>query len=532
MSQIEKLLPGFDANEKRNLAFYTFGIMCYKFGLESALGALKSMMTERFNSNPSTSANAFATIGILESLNQLMQTLGAIAAAPLIFRFKTPRVLANAILVFAILNVVFLILEASTGGKVVSYMINKNGKSVPDPSTYGNWSPYIIFPLFLIIGVAYGVTELIRRVIPRDIVGGDVEKLKKMDSSVHMLYEIAGTAGAFLSAFMIQKIGHVYAMCLVPPFFFTSSFCMYKLQSPERNIVSSAAKKLSTIAAVVHYAGVYFSSIITGARIMFSSRRFFWLIPGYTLGLVFHRYLEGGVAPNFSKIVLGDSSYSQIMNGGSNFGEFLGALFVFVFNTQVKTPIPWVRWDAVALNLAWLIPGLAYPLLTTGTTPLGYAWIMAALFMFISMGWSAGDVSLAAYVQSQLKHNDDQDPEGQVSPLGAVMAFLYSTNILFYFCLNFGLGKYLDVFSNRVKAITNDKNLAYKTGIEPFFIISGVLFSVGCVVIIAGTFLPKGAFAWNPVILAGDGYEDEVKSKQDEEGVSANESSNFLMSKS
>jgi hypothetical protein len=45
-----------------------------------------------------------------------------------------------------------------------------------------------------------GMVELIRRVIPADIVGGNVSKLRRMDSTVHVLYEVAGTSGAFASS--------------------------------------------------------------------------------------------------------------------------------------------------------------------------------------------------------------------------------------------------------------------------------------------------------------------------------------------
>ncbi|KAJ3232994.1 hypothetical protein HDU81_002561 [Chytriomyces hyalinus] len=508
-SAIEKLFPGFTPSQKRNLLYYTIGIMCYKLGLESALGAVKTMMTERFNSNPATSANAFATLGLLEGLNQLTQSCGSIAVAPLVFRFKTPHVLSVAISFFAALSLIFLIMEPATGGKLVTYIV-KNGKDVPDPSTYGNWSPYILFPFYLLIGGAYGIIELIRRVIPRDIVGGDAAKLKKMDATVHIWYEVAGTGGAFISAFMIQKLGHVYAMCVVPPLFIAAAFSWFQVSSPERNLAKLENKpKRSICGAILHYVGVYFSSIVTGARIIFSSRRFIWLIPGYSLGLVYHRYLENGVAPNFSKIVLGDASYAQIMVGGSNFGELCGALIVFIFSTQVKTPIPWVRWDALVLNLSWLVPCLSYTLLSNGTSPQAFAWMVAALFMFISMGWAAGDVSLAAYVQSQLAHNEEEEISEEVSPLGAVMAFLYSSYIAMYFGLNYGLGNYLDVYANKVKSNKNDKNLAYANGIEPFYMIAGVMFSVGCVIILAGTFIPKGSFAINPKILGGDKSDDE-----------------------
>jgi hypothetical protein len=70
------------------------------------------------------------------------------------------------------------------------------------------------------------MVELIRRVIPRDIVGGDPIKvsrsvlsiymrdadgtaplqLKKMDALVHVLYETAGTIAAFTSSQLIDVV--------------------------------------------------------------------------------------------------------------------------------------------------------------------------------------------------------------------------------------------------------------------------------------------------------------------------------------
>lgn len=41
-----------------------------------------------------------------------------------------------------------------------------------------------MIPIYAICGIAYGMVELIRRIIPRDIVGADVQKLRKMDSVV------------------------------------------------------------------------------------------------------------------------------------------------------------------------------------------------------------------------------------------------------------------------------------------------------------------------------------------------------------
>ncbi len=54
-------------------------------------------------------------------------------------------------------------------------------------SYYGKYNTDAMIPVYCISGIAYGMVELIRRVIPRDIVGGDLQKLRKMDSIVRPL---------------------------------------------------------------------------------------------------------------------------------------------------------------------------------------------------------------------------------------------------------------------------------------------------------------------------------------------------------
>lgn len=59
------------------------------------------------------------------------------------------------------------------------------------------------------------MVELIRRVIPRDIVGGNVQKLRRMDSLVHIFYEIAGTGGAFCTALgLIPYFGNNFSFII------------------------------------------------------------------------------------------------------------------------------------------------------------------------------------------------------------------------------------------------------------------------------------------------------------------------------
>lgn len=64
-----------------------------------------------------------------------------------------------------------LIVDASTGGQL-------KFKTADNKTHYGNWNPNALFPIYTISGISYGMVELIRRVIPRDLVGGDVQRVR------------------------------------------------------------------------------------------------------------------------------------------------------------------------------------------------------------------------------------------------------------------------------------------------------------------------------------------------------------------
>lgn len=49
-------------------------------------------------------------------------------------------------------------------------------------------SPDALFPLYMISGISYGMVELIRRIIPRDIVGGDVGSMYRISSCISHLF--------------------------------------------------------------------------------------------------------------------------------------------------------------------------------------------------------------------------------------------------------------------------------------------------------------------------------------------------------
>jgi MFS family permease len=124
---------------------------------------------------------------------------------------------------------------------------------------------------------------------------------------------------------------------------------------------------------------------------------------------------------------------------GSNLGELIGAVFVLITTTAIPTPMPFLRFDALALLILWVVPCYSKQVVPNNVA---YAWKLAGIFIPVSMGWAAGDVSLAAFIQASLARMESEDP--QVSALGSVMAFLYSSYIIIYAILGTVLGAVID----------------------------------------------------------------------------------------
>lgn len=167
----------------------------------------------------------------------------------------------------------------------------------------------------------------------------------------------------------------------------------------------------------------------------------------------------------------------------------MGALFVFLFTNLVHTPIPWLRFDAIFLLIVWYLPFWNPP-----SGQVSQAWIAAASFIPISFGWAAGDVSLAAYIQASLARLEAE--ETSISPLGAVMGFLYSTYIITYAIISPIAGAYVDRQFAKTGGAKNGGTIrpALKN-------IAGVHFSVLAIIVFCATFVPKGSFRLNPRLL-------------------------------
>jgi len=493
MSFFVRVWNSYSAHERRNIGIYILGIMFYKFGLEFFNGSITTLASDRFKA-----ASTFTKLGAAQGVNQAAQCVGAILIAPLIKRWPTRSVLACAILFFGLMTTILLIVDAGTGGSIRA--------SPSSPVDYGSWNPNAIFVVWTFSGIAYGMVELIRRVIPADIVGGHVGKLRRMDATVHIFYEVAGTAGAFASSSAISRFGNNYSFFMTPVFFafagltwaFVSSLGHSNSNQVEDSdnlaAVDQGQKRRSSnyIVQVGHGVIHFAQSVYLGARLVFLNRSFIWLFPGYALALYLHRFLENSVAPAFAKRTLGISAWSQIMVGCSNLGELLGAVTVFMLSDVIPTPLPWLRLDALLLNLVWVLPHFA----GIARKDVSWAWRTGGICIAISYGWAAGDVSLAAYIQAAVKDKDFG--MSGVSALGAVMAFLYSSYIVIYAILSVLLGKIVDsdfaAHGNIISALRR---------------IGGIQFSVCSGIIILACFIPKGAFAMNPKIIGDIRLEGE-----------------------
>jgi hypothetical protein len=181
----------FSPEEKRNIAIYICGIMLYKFGLEAFNGSIVALATNRYDYDAwrnDTSSRTFERVGLLTGLNQAFQCVGSILIAPLIKNFPTKNVLACAILVFGVMASLLLIIDAGTGGRFKPDNWEDTNPDEDDfgycaqtypPSTVnfsdnnldGKYSTDGMIPIYCVSGITYGMVELIRRVIPRDIVG-------------------------------------------------------------------------------------------------------------------------------------------------------------------------------------------------------------------------------------------------------------------------------------------------------------------------------------------------------------------------
>ncbi|CAF2637713.1 unnamed protein product [Rotaria sp. Silwood2] len=402
-----------------------------------------------------TSTRTFEKVGLLIGLNQASQYIGSVLVSPPVKRWRIQFVLSSIIFILALSTAIFMIIDVATGGRI-------------KPKA----------------GITLGIVESIRRVIPANIVGGSMIKLRKMNAVVHVFYELSG-------------VRNNYAFIITPILFTISGliWLLIHLVPEKENHVKCELvpyviqSKSSFSKGITEPLVLFIQSVYIGAKIVFTSRKFIWLFIVYPLAIYSHRYVENSLAPQVPRRYLSHSDWSPILVSGSNLGELLGALFVFCFNDIIKSPILPVRFDAIMLLIIWYIP-FYYP----PPDEIKYAWIIAASLISIGFFSAIGDISLDAYIQSSLTRLESKHKN--VSPFGAVMSFLYSIYIVIYSIPNPVLGKHIDYVYN--KSGTVHLALIYTAGVQVTIIF---------ILMFAATFISKGATAFNPVLIDED---DEI----------------------
>ncbi|CAF1128878.1 unnamed protein product [Rotaria sordida] len=486
----------FTAQEKRNIFIYLIGIMFYKFGIEAFIGAIVTLATNRYDQDAhkaDTSTHTFEKVGLLIGLNQASQCLGSIIISPLVKRWRIQFVLSITIFIFALSTAILMIVDSATDGHIKPKDFKPKHKN--DFSYYGKYRTDVIIPIYCISGITLGMVESIRRVIPVNIVGGNIIKLRKMNAIVHIFYELSGVGGALITGLvLIPRLGNNYAF-LITPILFTISGLIWLLirsvREKPNNVKSEHVpyikqSKLNFIKRITKPPLLFIQSIYIGAKIVFTNRKFIWLFIIYPFAIYTHRYIENIIGPQVTRRYLNRSDWSQILVGGSNFGELLGALFVFCFNDIIKSPILPVRFDALMLLIIWYLP-FYYP----PVDQIKYAWIIAASLIPIGFTSAIGNISLDAYIQSSLTRLESKHK--YISPLGAVVSFLYSTYIVIYSIANPLLGKHIDYVYNKTGNIHSA--LIYVAALQLTIIF---------ILMFAATFIPKGAIACNPVLIDED----------------------------
>lgn len=468
--------------------------MLYKFGLEAFNGSIVTLAANRYDQEAyhgNFTVRTFERVGLLSGLNQACQCFGSILIAPLTKRWPTRTVLSISIFIFAIFSAILMIVDAATGGHIKPHDFVQIDEH--DYRYYGKYNTNGIIPIYCITGVAFGMVELIRRVIPRDIVGDNQEKLQKMDAVVHVFYEIAGVSGAFATGLgLIPRLGNNYSFIITPIMFTIAAIVWLFISAVGLADENNLNDEISVDQNDDHsgylkslYRGFidFIQSFFIGAKIIFSHRKFIWLWPCYALGLYAHRYLENGVAPQIAKRYFEQSEWSQIIVGASNLGELLGAIFIFIFGNFIRSPLPWPRLDATVLLIVWYIPFFYPP-----SNNITYAWIVAASYIPIGFASACDDIGLNSFIQSSLSRLESKHKH--ISTLGAVASFLYSSYIIIYAILNPVLGSYLDKVYNSTGSVHS-----------AFLFTIAVQMTVIWFIIFFSTFIPKGAFGCNPSLV-------------------------------
>lgn len=181
-------LRSFSAIERRDILFYILGTIVYKFGIEAFNGSITALATDRYDYDALLADKkpiTFQRLGIMQGLNLGMQCMGSIFVGPLVNKAPIKNVLSAATVLLGVTTAILLAVDAGYGGQFLpSYYRGLGKHPINEFWYYGKYETDAIIPIYAVCGISNGMVDMIRRVIPRDMVGGNVEKLQQVDSLV------------------------------------------------------------------------------------------------------------------------------------------------------------------------------------------------------------------------------------------------------------------------------------------------------------------------------------------------------------
>lgn len=433
--------------EKSNLFKYISGIMCFKFSSDAVMHGFTHIIKEKAESKE----NLWWAFTM--SLNIAAQLFGLMLVSPLVYRFRVQYVLCCSILCMGFISFLVAFFKKDLGLAV----------------------NIIIYACF---GSYQGVLELVRRITPQKIIGSNSVRLKQFDSTVHILYEVAGVSGTIVN-FIITSNGYSgdFSFYLFAVLSIVSCGLWLFLDIEKPPVLGATTPSILMDLAAV-FANII-PSITTGFRFVVGRRELRWLIPCYCIPLLLHRYLESIFMSQYATEVFLQKDWRLLLVAGSNFGELCGALVLLFLASKVHSPLPWLRLDSLSLFLSWLF-------INEHTN--FQKWVSIFICSAISFGFASGDVSVAAFIQSKIK----EEQSGQMSLLASSMSFLHASYIILFALFSIPMNALADQFRG------NYDNLRYASSIG---------YSVLGVVVFLATFYPKGACSWNPTLLSEEPFE-------------------------
>lgn len=177
LQELRSSLDLFTPTERNDIIIYIVGLMIFKFGTEAYNGSMMALATNRYDLYAQLTGDhriTFQRVGLIQGLNLGMRCFGSILVGPLTTRFQVKYVFAGACTLLGLSTAVLMIIDAANGGDF------KDG----DAETVGYFHPDVFIPIHTLCGIGNGMTDLVRAIIPSDVVGGHSQKLQKMDSLV------------------------------------------------------------------------------------------------------------------------------------------------------------------------------------------------------------------------------------------------------------------------------------------------------------------------------------------------------------